>query len=68
MKDQESRLELRSQRRTLGREIEPRGERSNLVGIGPETSKVSANELREYGQTSPLAWGGHVRRGTESSR
>jgi len=64
MEDQESRPELRSPRRTLGREIEPCGERSNLAGIGPETSEVSANELREYGRTSPLAGGGHVRRET----
>ena len=60
MKDQESRLEIRSRRRTLGRD--------HLKGIGPETSEVSANELREYGRTSPLAGGGHVHRKTESSR
>jgi len=66
MTDQESRPEIRSWRRTLGRRIEPREERSNLMGIGPETSEVSANELREYGRTSPLAGGGHVRRETES--
>ena len=44
IEDQESRPELRSPRRALGREIEPCGGRSNLAGIGPETSEMSANE------------------------
>jgi len=68
MTDQESRPEIRSRRRTLGRRIEPREERSNLGGIGPETSEVSAIELREFGRTSPLAGGGHVCREIEFLR